>query len=92
MQTGLVPPKLACAVYSITAGANFIQGRKRAFYTVQGGEGGEVADMYRKSLNVYEKGRHVRGKGKEVWKGSNNEDKYLEDHKGLSTERRNIFR
>ena len=41
MQTGLVPPKLACAVYSVTAGANFIQGRKRAFYTVQGrGRGG----------------------------------------------------
>ena len=35
---------------------------------------------------------HVRGKRKEVWRGSNNEDKYLEDHKGLSTERRNIFR
>ena len=52
MQTGLVPPKLACVVYSITAGANFIQGRKRAFYTVHGGEGGEVADMYRKLLNV----------------------------------------
>jgi len=53
MQTGLVPSKLGCAVYSSTAGANYIQGRKRALYTAQRGEGGEVADMYRKSLNVY---------------------------------------
>ena len=39
MQTGLVLPKLACAVYSITTVANFIKGRKRAFYTVQRGRG-----------------------------------------------------
>ena len=62
---------------------------KGMLYTAHGG--GEVSDMYRKSLNVYEKGRHVRGKGKEVWRGSNNEDKY----KGtLRTclQRRNIVR
>ena len=56
MQTGLVLPKLACAVYSITTVANFIKGRKRAFYTVQRGEGGEVGRKEKKGDTFGEEG------------------------------------